>query len=326
MDTSAIQVRLLLEGGHTQDVVLDSGAPELSQLFQVLGGRTSGSEQEPEQFFQLPLEGGKESFSFSSRQLVAINTQPPVVIEFERAVQASVTSPFVADQIQRPLSMVMDDFLGHYEHQDMLAHALQQQEKFDAGTVLTGVQTARQNLVILDFAQHAHSTLLANRLLTWLPQILQSLGIPSFPVDHVESQLTASNDGHYYRAHIDTDESTGLNRAITCVYYFSKQPAQFTGGGLRIYDSLYRDGQRYQAESFKQVQPISNRMVVFPSDSFHELLPIRCPSRKFEDSRFAVTNWVWRSREPKPEAVHGWGHMHCAKAPSPEFSDSGEPQ
>ncbi|MFT7048967.1 MAG: SM-20-related protein [Halioglobus sp.] len=327
MESPLIRVRLLLEGGHCQDIELRPDAPELTSLFQVLGSRAKDSLPSQEQFFQLPVRGGTESFSFNSAQLVALSTQPPVVVEFEHC-PLPTPAPEIrtqAVQLQRPEYMVIDNFLGHYEHLDMLAYAVQHKEGFDAGTVATGPQNARENLVILDFAQQAHSTLLCNRLLTWFPQILHTLGMDPFPVQQVESQLTANNDGHYYRAHLDTDENSELARALTCVYYFSKQPAQFTGGALRIYDSLTNEEQRWQAESFQQVEPVSNRMVVFPSDSYHELLPIRCPSRQFEDSRFSVTNWIWRAQKPDAQASHGWGHMHCAKLPANASPKEGLP-
>ena len=198
MSHSVIELRLLLEGGQSQSLAIASNSPELSRLFQVLGSRSASGAGSDEQFFQLPLDGGKESFSFSSTQLVAISTRPPVVIQFEQ--QNSAPPPVAQPVIERPQQMVIDDFLGHYEHQDMLAYALQQADAFDLGTVATGQQQARQNLAILEFAQAAHSRLICNRLLTWLPRILQSFGMAPFPVQQVESQLTASNDGHYYRA------------------------------------------------------------------------------------------------------------------------------
>jgi Rps23 Pro-64 3,4-dihydroxylase Tpa1-like proline 4-hydroxylase len=326
VNNTLIQVQLLLEGGHSQNVEMRADAPELGQMFQILGTRSSGSENVPEQLIQLPLDEGRESFSFNSAQLVAVITRPPVVIEFEHPVQAVQDLPAPAMQIERPQYMVIDDFLGYYEHRDMLAHAMQLQDKFGAGTTVDGVVNSRQNLAILDFCEHAHSTLLVNRLLTWFPLMVSTLGIVPFPIREVESQLTANNDGHYYRAHLDADAQTLQHRVLTCVYYFSKQPAQFNGGALRIYDKQISGGQVSQAQTYQEVEPVSNRMVVFPSNSYHELMPIRCPSRKFEDSRFAVTNWIWSSAEPDPEASHGWGHMHCNKVPVDWLVVGGEPR
>lgn len=317
MNTTTVSVQLLLEGGHSQDLELRADDPELARIFQILANRATGLIDSQERLIQLPLDGGRESFSFNSAQLVAIITRPPVVIELEQP--AARPAPGIQRdtvRTERPRFMVIDDFLGYYEHRDMLAHALQQKDKFDAGTTVNNDRKARQNLAILDFAQHAHSTLLCNRLLTWFPQIVQTLGIDPFPIYQVESQLTASNDGHYYRSHLDADSDSLQYRVLTCVYYFSKQPAQFSGGALRLYDKQISSDGASQAENYQDIQPVSNRMVVFASDNFHELLPIRCPSRKFEDSRFAVTNWIWRAERPDPEATHGWGHMHCMQVPA----------
>ncbi|MEM1110357.1 MAG: 2OG-Fe(II) oxygenase [Pseudomonadota bacterium] len=322
MEATQIELRLLLEGGRTETLQIASDAKELSQLFKAVRSR-SGDVDPDEQFFQLPLDGGRESLNFSSHQLVAFTTRPPVLVNFEKP-EPIASVPAASIKVHRPPCMVIDNFLGQHELADILAYALKQEEDFDAGTVIKGEKMHRQNLVILGFANAAHSRLLCNRLLTWLPFILQKLGMTPFPVKQVESQLTASNDGHYYRAHRDAYKANADHRTLTCVYYFSKQPAQFTGGGLRIYDSRLQGGARSQAETFQLLQPRANRMVVFPSESFHELLPIRCPSGKFEDSRFAVTNWIWKQPAHDAGAAHGWGHLHCSRPHDQWFYSSGE--
>ena len=320
MSNSFVELDLLLEGGQSQTLSVSAGAPELIRLFQILGRR--GSALAEEQFFQLPLEYGKEAFSFSSAQVVAIRSRPPILVEFHESEAGNIDCDELATEAvvashdyQKSQCQIIDNFLGHYEHADMLAYAAEHEADFQAATVNNRNHSARTNMVILDFAAAAHSTLIRNRLLTWMPQLWRLLNMEPFPVNQVESQLTVSGDGHYYRAHVDSDSASNLDRVLTCIYYFSRQPQQFSGGGLRIYDSLVGGGERQQAETFMQIEPVANRMVVFPSDSFHELLPIRCPSGAFLDSRFAITNWIWRSREPQPRANHGWGHLRCGRVP-----------
>ncbi|MFK7829425.1 MAG: 2OG-Fe(II) oxygenase [Congregibacter sp.] len=332
MDAAPIQVRLLLEGGHSETLELAADSAHLTQLFRVLGQRQQGLVEAEHTVFQIPLSGGREALSFSASQLVAVSTTPPIIVEFEEASSAASGSGLGAGvdsgtglalepalhagaARHSPPVVVIDDFLSPYEHSDLLAFALQNKALFDAGTVARGLQAARQNLAVLDFGQQPHSKLVCNRLLTWFPALLGSLAIKPFPIHQVESQLTASNDGHFYRAHLDHDSAAEIERVLTCVYYFSKQPAQFGGGALRIYDSLRGPGIHSQGDSFQQVEPAPNRMVVFPSDSYHELLPVRCPSGRFEDSRFAITNWIWRIDEPDAQARHGWGHMRCGNVP-----------
>ncbi len=84
---------------------------------------------------------------------------------------------------------------------------------------------------------------------------------------------------------------------------------------MRLYDTLDYGGELRRADSFEAIEPVNNRLVAFTARTFHELRPIRCPSKKFEDSRFAVTNWIHRTDKPDPAATFGWGHFHCGTVP-----------
>ena len=168
----------------------------------------------------------------------------------------------------------------------------------------------------MNFTETAHARLLSNRLLTWLPLMAKELDMPLFPVGQVESQLTASNDGHYYRVHCDSGSDGSAPRQLTCVYYVFHQPRPFNGGALRLYDSFSQGDQHQVSDSYREIEVVSNRLVVFPSTAFHELMRIRCPSRKFEHSRFAITNWIHSSPQQRPDDTFGWGHLHCGVVPS----------
>ena len=127
--------------------------------------------------------------------------------------------------------------------------------------------------------------------------------------------MTASNDGHYFRAHRDSGDPSTQARALSCVYYFFREPRAFAGGALRLYDTWQQGNDLRSTDSYKEIQPVSNRLVVFPSKAHHELMRIRCPSRKFEDSRFAITNWIRRTEKPDPGATFGWGHLQYGRLP-----------
>jgi Rps23 Pro-64 3,4-dihydroxylase Tpa1-like proline 4-hydroxylase len=58
------------------------------------------------------------------------------------------------------------------------------------------------------------------------------------------------------------------------------EPRSFSGGELTIRSS--------------GVQPQGDTLVLFPSCSVHEVLPVRVPSGAFADSRFTVTGWIHR--------------------------------
>ena len=96
-------------------------------------------------------------------------------------------------------------------------------------------------------------------------------------------QITASNDGDYFRLHQDGGPDD--TREITFVYFLHGEPRPFSGGELKIRDST--------------VMPLGDTLVLFPSCSVHEVLPVQVPSRQFADSRFTVNGWIHRGAELK---------------------------
>lgn len=308
-----IQLKICLAGGHEHAVTLREDAPELLTLFTALSTPGTGN-----QFVQLPLDGGRAAWSFQTSQLVSIMSEPPVVMDLNKApVAAAPIQPGQATQLRRPQFVVIDDFLSPLEHSELLAFALISEEQFEAGTVTTYQPEIRQNLVMLRFGETVHSRLIQNRLLVWFPLLAKTFGMSVFPLGTVESHLTATGDGQYFKVHCD--DAPDVPRVLSCVYYLHREPRGFAGGELRLYDSIEAGNSRRPAETFSAVEPVANRLVVFPSEEFHEAMPVRCPSKEFADSRFAITSWLHRSTHPDPEAAFGWGHFHCGVIPQ-QFS------
>ena len=315
-----LKLTISLSGGKEFQVVLPEDAPEVAALFAALSAPQAGS-----RFMQLPLDGGRAACSFQTSQLVSVVSEPPVVVQqvappaepsrIERSTGAGPDAPPRA--VRRPRFMVVDDFLSAQEHDELLAYALVCEPQFQKGTVTTYEPDVRQNLVILNFGDSMHSRLLESRLLTWFPLIARTLDVPVFPLAQVESQLTAATDGYYFKKH--SDEAPEIPRVLTCLYYLHREPRGFAGGDLRLYDCIEEDGGRAGADTFTAVTPKANRLVVFPSDEFHEAMPVRCPSRAFADSRFAVTTWLHRATKPEPLATFGWGHFRCGVV-APQFA------
>src|SRR6201999_3666413 len=100
----------------------------------------------------------------------------------------------------------------------------------------------------------------------------KTLDIPVFPLAPVESQLTAARDGYYFKQH--TDEAPEIPRVLSCLYYLHRQPRGCAGGDLRLYDCIEEGGTRAPAPTYTAVTPQANRLVVFPSDEFHEAMPV----------------------------------------------------
>lgn len=131
-----------------------------------------------------------------------------------------------------------------------------------------------------------------------LPDLFTALGTPPFEPARIELQLTAHNDGEYFKRHIDTqtgDSKETTVRLISFVYYFSASPARFSGGALRLYGFGEDTGQ-------VDIEPVRNSLAVFPSWAPHEVLPVACTSGRFEDSRFAINGWLRRAKVPASKA------------------------
>ncbi|MFO1399263.1 MAG: 2OG-Fe(II) oxygenase [Burkholderiales bacterium] len=130
-----------------------------------------------------------------------------------------------------------------------------------------------------------------DRLLELEAAIKDFYQLRRFRLSSVESQFTTHNDGNFYKVHNDNGTPRTSDRAITFVYYLCKEPQPFTGGQLRIYDSIIKGVQWCQGDTFFDLQPTNNTLVVFLSRYYHEVLRVACPSGAFDDGRFTVNGW-----------------------------------
>jgi hypothetical protein len=71
----AVTLTIRLLDGREQAVTLPEDSPEVLALFSALA--TPGSARK---FVQLPLEEGRQAFSFQTSQVVSIVSEPPVVL------------------------------------------------------------------------------------------------------------------------------------------------------------------------------------------------------------------------------------------------------
>ena len=128
-----------------------------------------------------------------------------------------------------------------------------------------------------------------------IPEAIRQVRVPNFDVGLIECQLTANNDGSYFRVHTDATKNETRGRVFTYVYYFNREPRGFLGGDLRVYDDQIRDGKFARVDSFQVVEPRHNRIVFFNAAVMHEVTPVQVPSKAFRDSRFTVNGWVHRA-------------------------------
>ena len=196
----------------------------------------------------------------------------------------------------------LPNFLSPEENRELYLHILLQEEHFRRSVVLGTAEKHRRSRYLAKEYYLKYFKVIEARITVRLEEILDYLGISNFRVSNFESQCTSSNQGDYYRLHNDAGMPLVAKRTLTYVYYFSRLPLPFTGGELEIYetDPQIADTERYlgvkSAGKFLKttLTPTNNSIVFFNSRLTHQVLPVQCPSGKFEDSRFTINGWLSR--------------------------------
>jgi SM-20-related protein len=299
-----IKVKLILAGGQAAMVALPPEHPLLAQLLSAVAAQAGGEAAAPPAVFQIPIEGGRASLTFSSRQLVAVVTDPAVFVQLDAGDIPATASPSqslvgveaavpAAPRIVRHPAVQLDGFLGADEFAWLRDTVFAAQDRFVSSWVNDNNKDYRQSLV-LD-APPAVEGLIVGKIRTAMPEVIAQLKMKAFAVGRIECQVTASADGSYFRVHTDSGTSEDVaKRELTYVYYFNREPKGFTGGELRIYDDQVRNDKLALAESFRVVEPRNNSIIFFHAATMHEVTKVEVASKEFRDSRFTVNGWVHR--------------------------------
>jgi SM-20-related protein len=186
----------------------------------------------------------------------------------------------------------IDNFLTQPELDELLEIVESNKENFTPTTTATAQIDYRKSVVL---AATFYSSLFESwrhRLYGLLPRITTELLHPYFIPTDFEMQLTATNDGEYYKTHNDNGHDICKNREITYVYYFNREPKAFEEGYLQMYptdtskmDLVLPD------EGSKLIEPKSNQIIFFDSRLMHQVLPTIVKSKDFMDSRFTINGW-----------------------------------
>jgi Rps23 Pro-64 3,4-dihydroxylase Tpa1-like proline 4-hydroxylase len=187
----------------------------------------------------------------------------------------------------------LQDFLSALELEQLFNFVIEQENNFLPTANSANDPDYRRSMFLPIFEQF--SELLINRVKAVVPQLVSHFKIVPFQIHYVEAQLTAHNNGNYYKVHNDNGSPDSATRELSYVYYFNREPKAFFGGELVIYDSKIENNFYVAADSFKTVQPLNNSIVFFLSRYMHEVLPVSCPSQAFADSRFTINGWVRKS-------------------------------
>ncbi len=126
-----------------------------------------------------------------------------------------------------------------------------------------------------------------------LPRAIDALGLAPFALAGLSMEMAAHGDSDFYRRHIDTftgSDRAGRDRALTGVYYFHATPKGFSGGELRLHSIRPAE----QGGTFADIEPVHDRLLLFPAWAPHEVRPVSLPDGAFAQSRFAINCWYNR--------------------------------
>jgi len=122
---------------------------------------------------------------------------------------------------------------------------------------------------------------------------LECLGLPQFTPANIEIQATCTGDGEYFKRHADNRTEELRARRVSFVLFVHAEPTRFSGGELCLYHSTW-----FAAETLAaSITPRQNTVVFFPSVLTHEILPVTCPSARFQDARLTVNGWLRAAHE-----------------------------
>jgi SM-20-related protein len=230
--------------------------------------------------------------------VAGLRAMPPEAL-FSSLTSACARLIHAAPPVDEPVRFsLFEEFLAPEELHELRQYVLAQEERFRASQVIahdgdnsrTDYEHRRSRVL---FEGGEFQDRITARLRSYFPQILRSLGHRPFVITSIEAQITASNDGEFFRAHNDNTHPRLAPREVTYVYFFHREPKPFEGGELRLYDSRFQNG-RYVAGSGRcvSIEPRQNMVVFFPSHFMHEVTTVHCASGAFADSRFTMNGWI----------------------------------
>lgn len=179
------------------------------------------------------------------------------------------------------------DVLGPEVNQSVLAAAIGQEANYEHSRVSPQRidPAARVSRVVYGDRLTALTPAITEAVECRLGDALPALGIPDFERAAYEIQLTCHNDGEFFHRHTDSGSRATVDRTVSFVYYFHHVPKGHRGGEL-----VFFDGDR----PVVSIDPPNDSLVLFDPRTPHEVRPVCCPSKRFEDGRFTLNGWIRR--------------------------------
>jgi hypothetical protein len=239
---------------------------------------------------------------------------------YTHAILAGTEVPTGLTGIRPAPFVFMKDFVPRNFHEPMLPFALSVEELLVPAMVGGTPHYNPNTRESLDLpGRWPVKNFFGDYLREIIPEIARRLHVTPFEIGELEVKLRAYLDGHFFRMHMDShsEEETCKYRQVSYVYFFHKTPRAYTGGELLLFDTDVAVN-RFTTDSFTRIVPENNSIVFFPSACWHSVVPVSCPSKRFEDCRFVINGHVSK-RAPRPAGEPADGQIAEDRAAAAEL-------
>jgi SM-20-related protein len=136
--------------------------------------------------------------------------------------------------------------------------------------------------------------ILHEKLSPLISEFSKELGVLERAGGPAEFEICSYTDGGLFVPHIDTFDTLGEERILSCVYYFASVPRRFSGGLLRLHGFPTPGAKSEHSVQIVDITPETDSLIVFPSWLAHEVLPVQVATGDWADGRFTINCWVHR--------------------------------
>lgn len=211
-------------------------------------------------------------------------------------LRAVVTPVLDYEEFRVAPVMVIDDLY----QSTLVEKALAQIAKNEAQYREAGVRIKGEHLVqkkSRDSAVNRQPHLLFDYLDNWISTNLEllnnNLGVNLPNTQRREIKASYFGNGQYFRAHTDNTHFLDEHwRCLSWIYYLHKQPRQFTGGDLFVYGTKASE-KKFNTNVALKIEPLCNRLVLFPSYLYHEVTTVKCDEEaEFISGRHSIAGHI----------------------------------
>ena len=197
-----------------------------------------------------------------------------------------------------PPHVLIRDFMTDGELAQILDFTLTHMESFQASGAYNSQDprnsAATRRSRILDGPDNgAMAALVFPKLQKLLPTLWPQLGMYPMPLNRLECQITSHGEGDFFGVHTDNGAPAIAYRQLSYVFYFHREPKQFSGGHLRLYHTRIEGGAAKCGSPALDIDPPRNSVIIFPPNIHHEVTPIRCASSALTDQRLTMNGWMF---------------------------------